>query len=141
MTGYVSELGAETAARRRRLRKALGEQRATLIEFALLAGTVLGLASPAFGPKGFAGALYTPFLPLAAIAGYLLIEHARQRQIAAGQPEDAVRPAFDRRVLWFLAAVALVGYATFVWATLAPAPFELAPAEAPPDALPVTIGP
>jgi hypothetical protein len=141
MPGFFSRLGAETAARRRRLRKALAEPRASLIEFALLAGVVLGVASPAFGPKGFAGDLYGPLLPLAAILGYLLIERARQNRLAAGETEDGLAPAFDRRVVLYFGALAAIGYVTFIWANFAPPPFELVPEEVPAGALPVTIGP
>lgn len=141
MAGFISELGAETAARRRRLRKFAGEQRASLLEFALLAGLVLGATCAGFGPKGFVGGLYGPFLPLVAVGGYVALDAQRQRALAAGLDEQMVRTAYDRRTLWFVAAVALIGYATFVWATLAPAPFELVPEELPANALPVTIGP
>ena len=77
----------------------------------------------------------------AGVVGYGLIESSRQRALAGGGAEDIVRAAFDRRALWFVAAVAAVGYATFVWAALAPEPLELAPDVPPPSALDVTIGP
>lgn len=141
MAGFLASLGSEFAARRLRLRKALGDGRGSLFEYVLLLGVILGVASPGFGPKGFAGALYGPLLPVLLIAGYVLIDAGRQRVAARGGDEDAVRAAFDRRTLWLCVAVAAIGYVTFVWALLAPAPFELAPEEEPPGALNVTIGP
>lgn len=141
MAGFLVALGSEFAARRGRLRKALGDGRASLLEYVILLGVILGIASPGFGPKGFLGAQYGPLLPVLLIAGYVLIDLSRQRVVARGAAEDAVRAAFDRRALWFCLAVAAIGYLTFVWALLAPAPFELAPEEAPTGALNVTIGP
>ncbi len=141
MAGFVSQLGSEFLARRTRLRRAIEDRRASLLEFALLAGLVLGATCAGFGPKGFVGGLYGPFLPLVAVGGYVALDAQRQRALAAGLDEAMVRTAYDRRTLWFVAAVAAIGYATFVWATLAPAPFELVPEELPADALAVTIGP
>ena len=141
MAGFLSNLGAELGARRKRLRKAIGDGRASLLEYVLLLGVVLGVASPSFGPKHFVGAYAAPVLPVLLIAGYLVIEANRQTLIARGQAAEAVRPANDQRVLRFLIAVAVIGYLVFVWALLAPPPFELAPEEAPPGALEVTIGP
>lgn len=134
---FLGQLAAEFAARRRRVRGAIGDRRASLFEFAILAGLFMGVVSPAFGPKAFAGAFYAPLLPVALVVGYLVIEAARQR---VPDPE-AVRSAFDRRVLLLVLAVALIGYGTFVWALFAPPPFELVPEEPPPGALDVTIGP
>ncbi len=141
MAGFLTSLGSEFAARRRRLRTALGDGRASLFEYVLLLGLILGIASPGFGPKGFIGALYGPLLPVLLIAGYFLIDASRQRVLARGAAEETAGPAFDRRVLWFCIAVAAIGYLTFVWALLAPTPFELVPEEEPPGALNVTIGP
>ncbi|MDX2234580.1 MAG: hypothetical protein NW200_08785 [Hyphomonadaceae bacterium] len=141
MAGFFAQVGTEFLARRRRLRLAIEDRRASLLEFALLAGLVLGATSGGFGPKGFIGGVYGPFLPVLAVIGYFVLDAQRQRALAAGQPAPDVTAAFDRRVLWFIAAVAAIGYATFVWATLAPAPFELVPEEVPAGALPVTIGP
>ena len=141
MPSFLASLGSEFAARRRRLRKRLGDGRAALFEYVLLLGLVLGAASPGFGPNGFIGALYGPLLPVLLIAGYFLIDASRQRVLARGAGEDDVAPAFDRRVLWFAVAVAAIGYLPFVWALLAPAPFELVPEEEPRSALEVTIGP
>lgn len=141
MAGFFSDLGAEVAARRKRLRKAVGDGRASLFEFALLTGLMLGIASPTFGPKHFPGVWLAAALPALLVAGYVMIETNRRAQIARGASEAAVAPASDRRALWFLVAVAAAGYLTFVWALLAPAPFELVPDAPPPGALEVTIGP
>ncbi len=141
MAHFLASLGSEFAARRLRLRKALGDGRASLFEYVILLGVILGVAAPGFGPKGFLGAHYGPLLPILLIAGYVLIDMSRQRVLARGAEEAAVRAAFDRRVLWFCIAVAAIGYLTFVWALLAPAPFELVPDEEPVGALSVTIGP
>ena len=140
MTGFLTSLGVEFAARRRRLRKALGDGRASLLEFVLLLGVTLGVASPAFGPKHFLGGLYGPFLPLLLAVGYGLLDVGRQRLVAGGQAEQAIAAAFDRRALWFCLAVALIGYLTFVWALFAPPPFELVPDMPPPGAVDVTLG-
>jgi hypothetical protein len=140
MAGFFASLGFEFVARRKRLRKALGDGRASLFEYVILLGMVLGVAAPGFGPKGFVGALYGPLLPALLIAGYLLLDAGRQRVVARGG-DESLSPAFDRRALWFCVAVAAIGYATFVWALLAPAPFELVPTEEPASALSVTIGP
>ena len=141
MAGFLSNLGAEFGARRKRLRKALGDGRASLLEYVLLLGLVLAIASPSFGPKHFVGGYFGPALPLLLVAGYVLLDANRQTLIARGQAEEAVRPAFDRRVLWFCIAVAGIGYLTFVWALFAPSPFELVPDAPPPGAVEVTIGP
>lgn len=136
-----SAFASEFAARRRRLRKALGDWRSSLLEFSLLAGTLMGASSQAFGPKGFLGAYYGPFLPVLALVGYVVIEQARQRALTQGTEEVALRASFDRRALFFLIAVAAIGYATFVWALFAPPPFELVPETPPARTLDVTIGP
>lgn len=141
MLTFLRSLGVEFAARRRRLRQAIGDRRASLLEFALLGGVIVGVAAPSFAPRNFVGGLYGPLLPLAAVGGYLLLEAGRQRLIAAGAEEAAIRAAFDRRTLYFLVALALIGFGTLVWAVVAPPPFELVPEEPPADALPVTIGP
>jgi hypothetical protein len=141
MLRFFTSLGAEFAARRRRLRKAVGDARASMAEFAVLAAVVIGAVAPAFAPATFPARLTAPLLPVLALVGYAVIDAARQRTLAAGAEEDVVRAAFDRRVLLFLAAVALIGVATFAWALLMPTPIELAPDEPPPGALDVTIGP
>jgi hypothetical protein len=141
MLRFLSSLGAEFAARRRRLRKAIGDGRASLLEFVLLAGVLIGVAAPSFGPNAFLGRTFAPLLPVLAVLGYIVLDAGRQRALATGAEEAGVSAAFDARALWFLAVVAAAGYATFAWAVLAPEPFELAPAEPPPGALDVTIGP
>lgn len=141
MMRFLASLGAELAARRRRLRTAIGDARASLLEFALLAGVVIGAFAPSFAPEEFIGARFAPLLPVLAVLGYVAIDGGRQRALAGGAEETGVSAAFDRRVLWFLAAVAALGYATFAWAVLTPEPFELVPEEPPPGALDVNIGP
>jgi hypothetical protein len=138
MAGFVGKLGAEFAERRRRLRRALGDMRASIFEFVVLAGVLVGVFAPSFAPRGFAGVMFAPLIPVVALAGYLAIEAQRQRQPGEA---DAVQRSFDRRTLYFLIAMALLGFASIIWASLAEAPFELAPPEVPSDALPVTIGP
>lgn len=141
MSGFLAPLASEFAARRRRLRKALGDARASIVEFALLAGIGFGFAAPAFARTAFPGQAYAPFLPALAVAGYLLIETARQRALTAAGEEASVTNTFDRRVLLFLGAVALVGVATLAWAILAVPPPGFVPDTPPADALPVSIGP
>jgi len=141
MLGFLSSLAGEFAARRRRLRKAIGDGRASLFEFVLLAGLVIGVAAPSFAPAAFLGRSFGPLLPVLAVLGYLAIDAGRQRALAADAEEASVSAASDRRALWFLAVVAAAGYATFAWALLTPEPFELVPEELPSGALDVNIGP
>lgn len=92
--GYWSSLGDELGERRRRLRRTLKPWRAGLIEFLILAGFTLGLVAPLIhGPAALDWRLgLVP--PALFLLAYGLVDLARQRALAAGGEEEAVRRRF-----------------------------------------------
>ncbi len=107
---FLSAAAEEMAARRLRLHRRFKPLLAGLIEFAILAGFVLGIAAI------FLGRWYG-ILPLAGFAvGSFLLERRRQGALAAGQDEEALRIRYDRLTLAMTAAMAIIGIWVFVGA-------------------------
>lgn len=92
--GYWSSLGDELGERRRRMRRTLKSWRAGLIEFLILAGFTLGLVAPLIhGPAALDWRLGL-IPPAVFMLVYGLIDLARQRALAAGGEDEAVRRRF-----------------------------------------------
>ncbi len=106
---FLASLGSEFVARRERLREALGDRNASILEFVFLAGIVMGGLAALFGElRGLA--------PLAAlIVGYVLLDVTRQRALAAGADIVQTRKRQDRLILALFAAMAVMGAAMFFY--------------------------
>lgn len=110
IVSFLSSAAEEMAARRLRLHKRFKPFVAGLIEFAILAGFVLGIAAV------FLGRWYG-VLPLFAFAiGSFLLERRRQSTLAAGQGEEILRARYDRLTLAMTAALAVLSIWVFVGA-------------------------
>ncbi|MGE3143437.1 MAG: hypothetical protein AB7L65_08960 [Hyphomonadaceae bacterium] len=96
---FFSALLDETAARRKRLRQALGDRGQSLFEFALLTGLVIGAGSFYLRDWLAAYAPLTLLLPFAFVLGYGLIEARRQSEFKAGAAEESVRKRYDLAAL------------------------------------------
>jgi hypothetical protein len=131
--GFFHGLFNEFAARRRRLRAALGDRGQGLIEFLVFAGVLVGALGLFVGPWMPAAAPWGFAVPVAFGAGYLLIEARRQRSIAeVAAPEtpdedgrtamDRVAAGYDWLALGWSLMCALLGAAAFVIAWSAKPP-------------------
>jgi hypothetical protein len=125
MSGFFSEMFAEFAARRRRLRGALGDRGQGLIEFLVFGGVLVGALGLFVGPWMAAAAPWGFAVPVAFVAGYLLIEMRRQRSVAEVEaPQtrdedgrtavDRVAAGYDWLTLGWSLLCALLGAAAFV---------------------------
>jgi DNA-binding transcriptional LysR family regulator len=104
---FFSDMFEELGARRRRLHTALGALAGGLVEFALIGGLTLGLGAALLGkPVGVA-----PLIGF--VLGYGLLEQRRQRALAGGAEEGAVRRRGDRHALIVSAAMAVLGFWVF----------------------------
>ena len=142
MSDFFSSMFNEMGARRKRLRGPLGDRGQGLVEFAVLAGLLIGSLGlfvrewmPGAAPWGFA-------MPFVFVIGYMLIEFRRQASVAGGGDIARVSQQYDWIVLLWSFGCALVGVAAFViaWGAAPPPP----PPEfwTPPDeAVPIEIQP
>jgi hypothetical protein len=133
MNDFLSGLFAEFAARRRRLREALGDRGQGLIEFMVFGGVLVGALGLLIGPWMPAAAPWGFAVPVAFVTGYLLIEARRQRSVAAVEAPDApdedgrtamdrVAMSYDWLVLGWSLLCALLGAAAFIIAWSAKPP-------------------
>jgi hypothetical protein len=136
MSGFFSRLFSEFAARRRRLRAALGDRGQGLIEFTIFGGVLVGALGLFVGPWMPAAAPWGFAVPAAFVAGYLLIEARRQRSFAAAEtkadmhvkdedgrtPMDRLAGGYDGLTLGWSLLCALLGAAAFVIAWSAKPP-------------------
>lgn len=116
---------AEIAARRRRLRAALGDRGQGIAEFLILGGLLIGSLGlfvrewmPAAAPWGFA-------IPFVFVIGYLLIDFRRQASLKVADADTAkVSQSYDWITLLWSLACALAGAATFIiaWGAEPPPP-------------------
>jgi hypothetical protein len=136
---FFSALSEELVERRRRLRRAVGDGRASPFEFLLLAGSLLGVVAVMFTPRGFWDVPWGPMLPLLLVLGYAALDSRRQRALTQGAPEAAVRRRFDRLTLALFGGVAIAGLCTLVYAILVPTPYRYAPPNVPERALEIDI--
>jgi hypothetical protein len=136
MQRFWSRLGGEFLARRQRLRDAIDDRNASLLEFAALAGLLLGPLSIAVTPGGVQTVPWAVLLPAALTLGYLSIEARRQKAETAGAPDTQ---RFDRWTLWLAVAGFLAGAATFIFALTAPEPYRYAPPDPPARSFSVDI--
>lgn len=138
---FWSEMASELGARRKRLRKAVGDRGQGLFEMLLLGLPLLGSLGlflhpwmPGAAPWGFA-------LPFLLVLGYLLLDVRRQGQLARGDDQDAVRKSHDRMAFGLVFLCMAASAAAFAIG-LAAAPQEDGPDwQPPPDAVSVDIEP
>jgi hypothetical protein len=114
---FFENLFEELAARRRRLREAVG-RRADLVEFAVIGGLALAAFTPIFNEHAPSAARWALAIPVAFALGYVLLDWRRQAALKAGR----AGPAHDRLALYWMIAVPALGAAAFVAAALAPPP-------------------
>lgn len=114
MGGFFTAFFDELAARRRRLRLALGDRGQAIASFLILAGLMLGSIGLfvrdwmiAVAPWGFAA-------PVIFVIGYLLIEWRRQSALARGAEAEKASVTYDWTARLFSLACALAGAAAFV---------------------------
>jgi hypothetical protein len=114
MRGFFASLFAETGARRRRLRAAMGDRGQGLVEFLVLGGLAMGSLGlfvrdwmPAAAPWGLA-------LPVVFVIGFLLIDARRQATLARAETSERVSQSYDWIVLGWSFGCALAGAAAFV---------------------------
>jgi 4-hydroxybenzoate polyprenyltransferase len=141
MNGFFDAMFVEMAARRRRLRAALGDRGQALAEFLLLGGLALGSLGLFVRPWMAAATPWGFAVPFIFLAGYFLLEARRQRAASAAEDAEAVRRGYDWGVLLWSLACALVGAAAFVMAWAAEPAGEEAPWTPPENSVPVDIGP
>lgn len=144
---FWADLGAELTARRLRLRRAMKDRNASLLELVQAAGFLLAIVGPLIFPPP-AYPFYLGALPLlGAFGAYLLLEGRRQGALAAGAEPEAVKKRYDLMTLLAVFAFSLAAYAMFAFdlrqhatpaAEEAESPAEWTP---PDDALDVTIAP
>ena len=145
---FSSALFAEFAARRRRLRAALGERGQSLIEMAILGGLVLGSLGLFILPWMARQAPWGLAVPFVFVLGYGLLDWRRQQALTVAAPETAARVTrrHDIGALLLSLACAGAGAAAFVTGFNAP-PGSAPPApveetwQPPPDALELEIAP
>jgi hypothetical protein len=113
MSSFLQSMFNEVGARRRRLRKALGERGQPLTEALVLGGLVLGSLGlflgewmPAVAPWGFA-------VPILFALGFGLIEARRQAVVARGADSEVIGRGYDWIVLLWSLSCALLGAAAF----------------------------
>jgi hypothetical protein len=122
MDGFFSALFGEFAARRRRLRAALGDRGASLLEFATFTGLAVGSAGLLIGDWMPAAAPWGFVVPAVFIAGYVLLDARRQAAQARGDDAERVASDYDWLALGWGSACALLGAAAFVIAWSAQPP-------------------
>lgn len=118
---FFGSLAAEFAARRKRLHVWAGGRGAAPLEFALLAGLVLGASAPAVVHDALDVAPWAPLPLLLAPILYLVLDVRRQGALAKGLEPEIVRSRYDRLIFMLLVLLALAGLGGFLWALLAPA--------------------
>lgn len=102
------EVFSAWGARRKRLRKAIGDGRASLIEALLFAGLILPLLAAPLGRTDrfdHAG----PLILLGFLAGNVFLDGRRRRMLAMGAEAGAIARGYDRLFWGFTAAMAALG--------------------------------
>jgi protein-S-isoprenylcysteine O-methyltransferase Ste14 len=140
---FFAALGAEFAARRRRLRKALGDRGQGLFELFVLGGLLLGSVGLFYQPWMLPAAAWGLAAPALFVALYVLLDVRRQRALAAADDPERVRKRGDWAALAATLACVLLGYAAFAVGVMAdPRPRPERPGwQPPPDAIDTTIHP
>jgi hypothetical protein len=105
MGAFLSSLFSEFAARRARLHAAFGDRTASLVEFLLFGGVIMGCLAAVLGEMRGLGPL------VALILGYVLLDASRQRALRAGADEAATRRRQDRLAFVLFAALSAMGAA------------------------------
>ncbi|MBI1185830.1 MAG: hypothetical protein GC206_00560 [Alphaproteobacteria bacterium] len=134
--GFLAALGAEFVARRRRLRKALGDRGQGLFELFVLGGLLLGSAGLFYQPWMLPAAAWGFAAPALFVALYLALDARRQRALAgASDPDkDKVRKRSDLATLAMTLGCVFLGYAAFAVGVMAdPRPRPEAPGWQPPS--------
>lgn len=118
---FWSALGDELGERRRRMRRALKPWRAGLLEFLFIAGFTLGLVGPLiYGARALPWWLGL-LPPLVFFAGYVALDAQRQKALAAGGEEEAVRQRFKAPTIAVAILAPLLGLALYLTPALRPA--------------------
>jgi protein-S-isoprenylcysteine O-methyltransferase Ste14 len=140
---FFAALGAELVARRRRLRKALGDRGQGLFELFVLGGLLLGSVGLFYQPWMLPAAAWGLAAPVLFVALYLLLYARRQRALAAAADPEPIRRRADWAALAVTLACAFLGYAAFAVGVMAdPRPRPEVPAWRPPaDAIDTEIHP
>jgi hypothetical protein len=112
----------EFFARRMRLRRAIGERSASLFEFAVLSGLVLGILGPLLFPWGPFPAWWGVLPLVFFVIGLVALDARRRRDLSAGADEEKARKRHDRFALAVALAAPLLGAVAFTAAALSPEP-------------------
>jgi len=126
MAGFFSALLAETGARRRRLRLALGDRGQSIAEFLIMSGLALGSLGLFVRPWMADAAPWGFALPFVFLIGYVALDFRRQAELARGGEAERVSTRHDWIVLLWSFGCALAGAAAFViaWGAEPPRPPE-----------------
>jgi len=132
---FWGNLFTELGARRKRLRESFGERGQSVFELALLSALVLGTVGLLLHPWMASAAPWGFALPVLLPLGYIALDARRQRALAAGQDEDAVRKSHDRLALIFVSLIIVAGVGAFAYALASepPAPPQPDPGWQPPE--------
>lgn len=110
---FLDALVTELGAKRRRLRRALGDWRASLVEALTLAGLAFGLFGPIAYPRGETEFWHGLLPPLGLAVGLVLLEARRQGALGRGVTEERLRRGFDGLTLALMAAMAVAGVSLY----------------------------
>jgi len=140
---FFPALFTEFAARRRRLRKALGDRGQGLFELFVIGGLLLGSAGLFLYPWMIGAAAWGFAIPPLFLGLYLVLDARRQKALAAAADPDAVRKRADLAALGATLACVLAGYGAFALGIMSdPRPRPEAPGwQPPPDAVDVQLHP
>lgn len=140
---FFTSLFEELGAKRRRLRRALGDWRASLVEALTVGGMGFGLFGPIAYPRGETELWHGLLAPLGLAAGLALLEARRRGALARGVDEARLRRGYDVLTLCLMAAMALAGVALYALsaATVPAAPTITVPDTVPEDAVIIDLPP
>jgi hypothetical protein len=143
VTGFLPSLFSEYAARRRRLRKALGDRGQSFFEMLVLGGLVLGSLGLFLMPWMAAAAPWGFAIPFVFVAAYCLLDAKRQAAMKDEGRAEEVRKRHDLAALALAIASAGAGAAAFTIAYRAKpvAPVEEPVWSPPEDAVEIEIAP
>lgn len=142
MGSFFSALFEELGARRMRLRAALSDRGASLLEFLILLGLLLGFLAPVLFPFGPVPGWWPMALLGLWIVAYALLDARRQAGLRAAEADEGrqagLQRSYDRLALLVGVGLPALGAVAFAVAALAPPPGggDFTP---PPDAIAVDL--